>query len=77
MNFYLQHGKAGEPMWTESVEARESWMRRPTRRRTVVPCRFVVKHNSRWHRLYSDSAQAVTHFINTRDGRIAVTGVCP
>ena len=77
--FYLQHGKAGEPMRTEAVEVREDW--RPQKRRgTVVACRFMVRYCGRWHRLYSDHAHACRtqpHFISTREGRIAVTGVCP
>lgn len=74
--FYLQHGRAGEPMRTEAVDAREDW--RPQKRRgTVTACRFKVRFNGRWCRLYSDRSLAVPHFINTQDGRIAVTGVCP
>lgn len=73
---YLQHGKAGEPMCTEEVEAREDW--RPQKRRgNVAACRFKVLFNGRWHRLYSDRSLAVPHFIKTQDGRISVTGVCP
>lgn len=76
--FYLQHGHGtAGPFRTESVPAREDWRPQP-RRGSVTACRFMVLFAGRWHRLYSDHASiGIPHFINTRDGRIAVTGVCP
>lgn len=78
MIFYLQHGHGtAGPFRTESVQARESWRPQP-RRGTVTACRFLVRYAGRWHRLYSDHATpGVPHFIRTKDGRIAVTGVRP
>lgn len=76
--FYLQHGYGSQgPFCTEGVRARESWRPQP-RRGTVTACRFVLLYCGRWHRLFSDrAARGLPHFIRTRDGRIAVSGVCP
>lgn len=79
MKFYLQHGTGtAGPFRTEAVEVREDWRPQP-RRGTVVACRFKVKVDGRWHRLYADSARGITHphFINLRGERVTVTGVCP
>lgn len=79
MNFYLQHGHGtAGPFRTEAVPAREDWSPQP-RRGSVTACRFLVKYNGRWRRLYSDHAPSLSipHFIHAQHTRIYVTGVCP
>lgn len=76
--FYLQHGAGTSgPFRTESVAAYEE--PRPQKRRgTVTACRFVIYWNGRRYRLFADSAwRILPHFINTKDGRVYVSGVTP
>jgi hypothetical protein len=75
--FYVQHGSGtAGPFRTESVEAREDW-KPQARKGGVTACRFLVKYNGRWHRLYSQQGMAFPHFIRSNGERLIVTGVCP
>lgn len=57
---YLQHGKAGEPMRTESVEVKESelpWQKAgltytATGYGARIPTRYMVRYQNRWRRVY-------------------------
>jgi hypothetical protein len=58
--FYLQHGRAGGPMMTEAVEAKESplwWQERGLQFTASgygarIPTRHLVRYNGRWRRVY-------------------------
>ena len=77
--FYLHHGYGTSgPFRTEAVEVRGSW--RPQKARgTATACRFMVKHDGRWYRLWSEHRNngPYPHFITVRGERIMVSGVCP
>lgn len=60
MNAYLQHGRAGEPMRTESVEAKASPMPHhvaglswtATGYGERIPTQYMVRVANRWRRVY-------------------------
>ena len=81
MNAYLQHGRAGEPMSTESVPVRHvplDWQRAgltwtATGYGERIPTEYQVKVAGRWRRVYAfQISNAATLFIgrNLRTGTV-------
>ena len=75
MTYYLQHGKAGEPMRTEKVEIKErllSWKRICNTNYTGhIPTITMVKYIGHWHRVYSTNSG--TLYILKDNQQIVVT----
>jgi hypothetical protein len=78
---YLQHGKAGEPMRTESVEVKSKplWWQLNNISFTAsgygsrIPTTFMVKVDGRWRRVYCAIFSNVgTLFIGKGDNKITV-----
>lgn len=78
--FYLQHGKAGEPMLTEAVEHKESPM--PHHKAGLswtasgygarLPSLYMVRYLGRWRRVYvACYSNAGTAYI----GKSLATGI--
>lgn len=75
---YLQHGKAGEPMRTESLPV--EWDTKPKSVRSVSgrngrwPSVFKVNYLGRWHRVYSDTTIGGSMlYIESKGCKIRVT----
>ena len=73
---YLQHGRAGEPMLTESVEIKA--VEAPYNRSRIgygskIPSGYMVRYNSRWQRVYSICySNCSTEYILSKGSRILV-----
>lgn len=83
LSAYLQHGRAGEPMRTESVPVRESVMGWQAAGLTWtasgygarIATRYMVQVDGRWRRIYRDQSDRYapqSFYI----GRNLETGTC-
>lgn len=82
MQFYLQFGKAGQPMQTVAVPHKEEPMRHHklglsftrTGYGTKLPTVYKVQYNGRWYRVYSICCSNVsTEYILVKGERVTVT----
>ena len=74
---FLQHGTAGEPMRTESVQVKVTDPPRcysATGYGSRLPTRYMVQYLGRWRRVYARCwSNVASYYIGRGDGEVAVT----